>query len=532
MFYFQVSDSLRAMKVLVVLALAVFTGCNANLFYADAPKPQLEVLTDAFWDYVAKATQTADDTVQMIRKSQFGQEVSARLTESADVANQYAVTLQEQLPPAAQDLIAKVTAEADVLKERLTQELSTVRDRLEPYTEDMKAQIQQRVEQLKQELAPYADSLDSEALRTTLLQKSEELKTNLEQSVKDLQTQLGPYTDDLKQKVDLHLQDFKEKVAPMTERVQSELTQRAQQLDEDGYHSPVFTASLALSNGVSVCLTTMKAVAVILALAVITGCNARAVRQADATPNRWEDTVDRFWQYISELNQKADGVVQDLKASQLSRELDTLITDTMAELATYRDDMQAKLSPYTESSTSQMTQDLQLLVNKLQKDMLDAKERSTEYLGELKAMVEQNSNDVHNRISSYTHKLRKRLDKDTEEIRNTVATYLGEIQSRTSQNLETVREHVEPYVQQAGDTATKKLGDISSMLRSQAEGLGHQLETQADGLRTQLESTAQDLRTSLEGKIDELTELLSPYAAQFREQVQNIMDKVKETATA
>lgn len=51
------------------------TGCHANLFYADAPKPQLEVLTDAFWDYVAKATQTADDTLQLIRKSQFGQDV-------------------------------------------------------------------------------------------------------------------------------------------------------------------------------------------------------------------------------------------------------------------------------------------------------------------------------------------------------------------------------------------------------------------------------------------------------------------------
>ena len=50
-------------------------GCQANLFYADEPKPQLEVLTDAFWDYVAKATQTADDTLQMIRKTQFGQEV-------------------------------------------------------------------------------------------------------------------------------------------------------------------------------------------------------------------------------------------------------------------------------------------------------------------------------------------------------------------------------------------------------------------------------------------------------------------------
>ena len=58
-------------------------------------------------------------------------------------------------------------------------------------------------------------------------------------------------------------------------------------------------------------------------LSPASGCNARAVRQADATPpNRWEDTVDRFWQYVSELNQKADGVVQNIKSSQLTRELE------------------------------------------------------------------------------------------------------------------------------------------------------------------------------------------------------------------
>ncbi|XP_032374710.1 apolipoprotein A-IV isoform X2 [Etheostoma spectabile] len=220
------------MKVLVVLIVALFSGSHANLFYADAPKPQLDVLTDAFWDYVSKATQTADDTLQMIRKSQFGQDVSARLTESADVASKYAVTLQEQLPPVAQDLIVKVTTETDVLRERMIQELNTVKDKLQPYTDDMKVQIQQRVEQLKQELAPYADSVDTEALRTTLKEKTEELKANLEQSVKDLQAQLGPYTDDLKLKVDQHLQDFKESVAPVTEKVQHELTHRVQQVKE------------------------------------------------------------------------------------------------------------------------------------------------------------------------------------------------------------------------------------------------------------------------------------------------------------
>ncbi|XP_030225332.1 apolipoprotein A-I [Gadus morhua] len=215
------------MKVFVVLAIAVFSGCNGNIFYADEPKPQLEVLTDAFWTYVAQATQTADDTLQMIRKSQLGQDVNSRLTESADAASQYAVTLHEQLPPLAQDLVLKIGVEAEVLRERLSQDLSNVRGTLEPYAEEMKTKVQQRVEQLKQELAPYAESLDSEALKTTLVQKSEELKISLEQSVKELQSKMGPYTEELKQRVDQRLQEFQDTVIPMADQVQVEMAQRA-----------------------------------------------------------------------------------------------------------------------------------------------------------------------------------------------------------------------------------------------------------------------------------------------------------------
>lgn len=101
---------------------------------------------------------------------------------------------------------------------------------------------------------------------------------------------------------------------------------------------------------------------------------------------------------------------------------------------------------------------------------------------------------------------------------STAATYMGELQARATQNLGTMKEHVEPYVQQAGDTTSEKLSDLSSLLRRQAEGLGQQLESQAEGIKTQLEASAQELRTSLEGKIEELTELIAPYATKIREQ--------------
>ncbi|XP_033958198.1 apolipoprotein A-IV-like isoform X2 [Pseudochaenichthys georgianus] len=185
------------MKVLVVLVLAVFTGCNAKILYADRPKPQIELLTEAFWDYVAKATETVDDTLQMISKSPFFQGVIARLDQTKYVAAHSALTMHEQLPPATKDMIHNVITEAEELKGHVERELAAAQDVLKPYTDNMKVQIQKRVELLKQELAPYAESLDTEAMRAALEQKSEELK----QSVKDLQAQLGPYTDDLKLKV-------------------------------------------------------------------------------------------------------------------------------------------------------------------------------------------------------------------------------------------------------------------------------------------------------------------------------------------
>ncbi|XP_046896882.1 apolipoprotein A-IV-like isoform X2 [Hypomesus transpacificus] len=216
------------MRVLVVLALAVFTDCHANLFYADEPKPQLEQLTDAFWDYVTKATSTADDVIQTIRKSSFGEDINSRMTNTVLLANQYGVSLHKRVSPMAKNLITQITQEVEEISQRLSRDLTRAHETLEPFIKEMNSQVQQTVEQLKQELAPYAESLDSDALRATLLQKSEELKTSLDQSVKELQSQLGPYTEELRQRVDQRLQEFQRSVAPLAENLQSQLTHRAE----------------------------------------------------------------------------------------------------------------------------------------------------------------------------------------------------------------------------------------------------------------------------------------------------------------
>lgn len=114
-------------------------------------------------------------------------------------------------------------------------------------------------------------------------------------------------------------------------------------------------------------------------------------------------------------------------------------------------------------------------------------------------------------------------------IFSTVATYLSEVQSRVSQNMETAREHVEPYL---SGIDSPRMSELSSALRLQAEGLSQQLEIQAQVLRTQLETAGQEMRTLVEGMMDRLTDELPSIATQVREKLEEIVEKVKETATA
>lgn len=50
-------------------------GCHANMMWQDKPEHSMDLVKNAFWNYVSQATLTAEDTLQMIRNSELGQEI-------------------------------------------------------------------------------------------------------------------------------------------------------------------------------------------------------------------------------------------------------------------------------------------------------------------------------------------------------------------------------------------------------------------------------------------------------------------------
>lgn len=47
-------------------------GCQANVIWQEQAKLCMEMVKNAFWDYVAKATQTTEDILQKIKESEMG----------------------------------------------------------------------------------------------------------------------------------------------------------------------------------------------------------------------------------------------------------------------------------------------------------------------------------------------------------------------------------------------------------------------------------------------------------------------------
>ena len=57
------------------------------------------------------------------------------------------MAVRGQLTPLTQDLLTKISQEAEQLKVRLQQDLSSVKSQLEPYVQEVMSELQQQVEQ-------------------------------------------------------------------------------------------------------------------------------------------------------------------------------------------------------------------------------------------------------------------------------------------------------------------------------------------------------------------------------------------------
>lgn len=203
------------MKVLVVLVLAVFAAAGEG---RSVPDQQVEMMKNAFWEYVSKATTAADESLKQMTQSEFGKEINSFISQSSEAVTRFSDALRTQVAPLTQDLLHKFNRETRQMQKRLEKDLSTFSGKLKPLTDELMASLQKQAEDLQKEATTFAKTMDAESLKSSLVQKTQSMS-------QDLQAQLGPYVD-MKQKMEESFGDFQRSLVALSQSFEAEVNKK------------------------------------------------------------------------------------------------------------------------------------------------------------------------------------------------------------------------------------------------------------------------------------------------------------------
>ncbi|XP_057684617.1 apolipoprotein A-IV a [Corythoichthys intestinalis] len=217
------SDPRAAIIKLVLLAVLAFSaGCHAKVVQHSQTKAQLDMVKDAFWDYIAKASSTAEDSLALIKRSDFGKEINTLIASGGDAITRLTDVLGSHVNTSG------FSERSRLLKSRLEKDLESAVTHLRPYADEFAAHFLQQLEELKKEVSSYAKSAHSGALESVLLGKSREFKSRLD----DLGSQMVPYAEELARKLERGFEEFQEKAAPLARSFHNQFTEKAREIRE------------------------------------------------------------------------------------------------------------------------------------------------------------------------------------------------------------------------------------------------------------------------------------------------------------
>lgn len=158
---------------------------------------------------------------------------STLLDQSRDAINTFADSVRDQAGPISQEMVSRVSQEAERLKTRVDADLTVLRKQMQPYAEEVVAEVRTRVQELKREVEPYTGPLDGEVL----MQKSAELREQLDRSIEQLQAEMIPLAEQMKVKVQQSVEELQTSMASVgsqlnlnTQEFQGSLVQLGEEL--------------------------------------------------------------------------------------------------------------------------------------------------------------------------------------------------------------------------------------------------------------------------------------------------------------
>ncbi|KAJ7303975.1 hypothetical protein JRQ81_011491 [Phrynocephalus forsythii] len=255
-----------------------------------------------------------------------------------------------------------------------------------------------------------------------------------------------------------------------------------------------------------------------------TGSWANPVFQEEPR-SKWEETVEVFWDYVTRIGNAADDVTTQIKSSQISKELDGLITDTMAEVEAYTDDLRSKLGPYAQEVQQRLTAEVSTLSGKLRGDMEETKSKVVQYTNDARVMIDHNLDVLRSQLGLYMRKLKKRLSKDAEDLRRKMAAYTEEVRASTGEKVDAVRQSLQPYLSKIREKGQERFQALQQAVGEQGKMVHEQLSSRAQELHDHLRDKAEEVKGSFDQFAEKMNQWFAPYLQDISNQVQALTEK-------
>ncbi|CAJ1062656.1 apolipoprotein Eb-like [Xyrichtys novacula] len=154
------------MKVLSLLVLVVFTGCQASPFHANQPTSHMDTLIHSYSDFKKIVIGTIKDIAKLLLETETGQDLSARFIEGRDVVNTNMKEVQKHIPRRVHHVMGgfgmgiyglAVTVEEWTTKTK--RKLEPLAERMSPVTEKVAVQLIQGAQQVRDVVPPLVQRL-------------------------------------------------------------------------------------------------------------------------------------------------------------------------------------------------------------------------------------------------------------------------------------------------------------------------------------------------------------------------------------
>ncbi|XP_051901505.1 apolipoprotein Eb [Pristis pectinata] len=238
---------------------------------------------------------------------------------------------------------------------------------------------------------------------------------------------------------------------------------------------------------------------------------------APNAPTKWEEAVEKFWDLASQVLHSTESVLSN---TQLQNRFRELITEGLSQLNTSAEDLRARLGPYSE----QFHSDLEVLRDRLQRDLGSLQSTVEQYHTESQLLAQQGYSDLRHTLGVYLRKYRKRLTRDQEQIRHKFQEYQELLGDQGQRAVEGLRQAVDPV---ASATGTKLQEGLSALQQGFEQRLD-QVRQQAHSFQQQAARDTQGLRQAVEDQMAALRDWFQSEAQAISHRFQELLDSVRQ----